>query len=217
MVADNVKAGLMTLFLGGVGDIISRVLWYNCSVDKAWTLLLFMPPLSIVSAIFYFLNKIEKGAQTCGFAADAFLYIIPIVTILLSVLISQLMSNEEDDNSILSSIITIFSIFVLYMIIRMYKLSRTCDNVFKEKYKGFNMDLAKRAFFISLITNGCIAIINTISPFLEIVPVVGMGFSIWGFLDYVPGLQHALLLTLSHYITNLIENMPNTLESKCVQ
>jgi hypothetical protein len=213
MVADNIKAGLMTLCLGGIGDIISRVVWYNCSVNKAWTMLFFMPPLSIVSAIFYFLDKVEKGAMKCGDSFDWFMYAIPIMSICVNFFLPYLF---EDEDSILPSILSVVTMFVMYAVIRMYKTTNSCNTIFREKSKGFNINIVKRALLISLITNSVIFAFNSISPFLEFVPIVGTAFSIWGFLDYIPGLQHALLLTLSHFIINLNENSRSTIENVCI-
>lgn len=213
MVADNIKAGLTTLFLGSVGDLASRTIWLNCSVDKAWTMLFFLPPLSIVSAIMHFLNKVEKGTLSCMSAVDIPLFIIPIMTIMLAFLI-PMMINEPN---FMPNLLLIISVFILFAVIRMYRSNKMCKEHFKEKYTGFKSNQIARAFLISAVVNGIISIFNMVAPYLQRLPVIGIGFRIWGYVNIIPGLQHALPLTLSHFILNLYENVPNKLENVCLK
>jgi hypothetical protein len=213
MVGNNVKSGLMTLFLGSIGDIASRSMWLNCSVDKPWTMLFFLPPLSIVSAIMHFMNKIEKGSLSCMSAVDIPLFLIPIMTILLAFTIPMMIGEP----GFLSNFLLMISVFILFVVIRMYKSNKMCKVHFPDKNKGFNFNHVKRALLISLIVNGVIALFNVFAPYGVRIPVVGIGFRIWGYVGMVPGLQHALPLTISHFILNLHENVPNKLEDVCLK
>lgn len=213
MVADNIKAGLMTLFLGSIGDLASRSIWLNCSVDKAWTMLFFLPPLSIISSIMYFLNKVEKGALSCMSAVDIPVFLIPIMTIMLGFLIPIIIGESR----FISSFLFIISIFILFAVCRMYRSNKMCKVHFKEKYTKFKSNQIIRAFLISAVANGIISLFNTIAPYLQRLPIVGIGFRLWSYLDIIPGLQHALPLTLLYFIINLYENVPNNLENVCLK
>lgn len=211
MIADNIKGGLLTLFLGAFGDIISRTMWYNCSVDKLWTILFFIPPLSIGSSIFYFMDKIAKSPLECSEASDWFLLIIPIV-----VFITGFLSSKFLKNPVLSFLVPIIVYFALYAIVRMIRTTDKCTKHFKDKSKGFNISIVKRALMLSLTTNGMIMFFNFAAPFLGMIPYLGVPFRGWHLLEKIPGLQHALVLTLAHYIENLRENLPDTIKDSCM-
>jgi hypothetical protein len=212
MVSDNIKASLLTLFLGSIGDIASRSVWLNCSVDKAWTMLFFLPPLSVISAYFHFMNKIEKGSLSCMSAVDFSLFMIPIMTILLAFSIPMMTGP-----GFLSNLLLMISIFVLFAVVRMYKSNKMCKVHFPDKNKGFNFNHVKRALLISLVVNGMISLFNLLSPYARAIPVVGLGFRAWYYVGKINGLQHALPLTISHFIINLYENVPNKLEDVCTK
>jgi hypothetical protein len=211
MVADNIKAGLLTLFLGGFGDMLGRAIWLNCSVDKAWSMLFFLPPLSIVSAIMHFMNKIEKASLGCMSAFDWFMITIPIFTIMLAMIIPKLIANGS-----IASAISVITIFILYAIIRMYKVNEKCKIHFTDKYKGFKSSQAGRAFLESLIVVGLIQLFNFLAPYGGFIPVVGIGFRAWNALNMIPGLQTAIPLTFIHFITNMYENVPSKLDANCL-
>jgi hypothetical protein len=209
---DNIKAGLLTLFLGAIGDIISRTVWYNCSIDRAWTMLFALPPLSIVPAVFYFLNKIEKAELGCKTAFDIFLFILPVLTIAI-----EFAAGHFIESDMVFYIVTFIAIFALYAMVRTYRTNKNCELLFKDKNKGFNWSIVKRALFVSLVTNGAISTFNALSPFGEFIPIIGIGFRLWGYLGNIPGLQHAILLTIAHFVMNLKENLPETLEDVCTK
>jgi hypothetical protein len=213
MVNNNIKSGLTTLFLGSVGDIASRSMWLNCSVDKPWTMFFFLPPLSIVSAVMHFMNKIEKGSQSCMSAIDFTFFMIPILTILFAFTIPMIIGEP----GFLSNFLVMLSVFILFAIVRMYRSNKMCKVHFMDKNKGFNLNHVKRALLISLVVNGVIAIFNAFSPFGRKIPVIGVGFRIWGYLRIIPGLQHALPLTLIHFLINLHDNVPKNLENVCIK
>lgn len=210
---DNTKAGLMTLFLGSIGDIISRILWYNCSVDKPWTLFFFLPPLSLISSMLYFFNMIEKGVVSCASSFDWFLFVIPAVTIIINILLRMVVQNILEDKliTILGTILPIVIVLIMYLAIRMYKVTSN-ENV--KCSVDFDKNLL-RSFFIASITNVSILVFNSVLPQFENLPIVGIGFRAWNSLETIPGVRHAILLTLAHYLTNLYDNMPNSLDNIC--
>jgi len=212
---DNIKAGLLTLFLGSFGDILSRILWYGCSLSKPWTLLFVLPPLSIVSSIMYFLDKIQKAAG-CKKSFDWFLLVIPLFLIGLAYTIMFSVENAIGRNTLM-----FIGTFILFMMVRMYKSHTACKEHFKyleEQGKTTNwLEHVKRAAIISGITNAVIMGFNKMAPYGRMIPVVGIAFRIWGMLGFLPGLQHAILLTFVHFIMNLNENTPNTLYDLCHQ
>ena len=212
MVGDNIKAGLLTLILGSFGDLASRSIWLNCSVDKPWTLLFALPPLSIVSAIMHFLKKIEKGSLSCMSAVDIPLFIIPIMTVLLAFIIPKIIEQPK----FVPKLIFFISVFILFAVSRMYRTNKMCKVHFPDKNKGFNSKHVIRAFLISAVVNGIIGLFNIIAPYGQRLPVVGFAFRLWSYLGFLPGLQHALPLTISHFVMNLYENVPSKLENVCL-
>jgi hypothetical protein len=211
MVSDNVKAGLLTLFLGGPGDLASRILWYNCSISKPWTMAFMIPPFSIVSAIMHFTGKIEKATQGCLSSFDFFLFIIPIFSIILEMFIPRLIEND-----MISTALTLLATFIMFMVIRTYKSASMCNVHFQEKYTGYNTKIITQNALISLTTIGIIKLFNMIAPFGEFIPVVGIAFRVWGFMGMVPGLQTALPLTFVHFILNLYQNVPDNMRGMCL-
>ena len=74
----RVGTGVLTLIMGTMGQLIGRGIWYGCSMDKAWLLLFAMPPLSIVPAFFFFLNKVEPSIG-CAMLFDYLFLVIPFL------------------------------------------------------------------------------------------------------------------------------------------
>lgn len=210
MSKNNIIAGLMAGLLGTPGDLISRILFFNCSMDKAWTLLFCLPPLSFITGILYFMGKIEAGTESCGSAFDAFTLVIPILTILFKMFIPRVI-----ENNLASSALSFLLILIMYAAIRTFKYSTRCKTMFLEKYKGIGKTQLTKAITMALITNLIIVVFNALSPFGRFIPVIGIAFRIWGYLGKVPGLQTALPLTLAHIISNLQENNKSKMISTC--
>lgn len=210
MTGNNIIAGLLAGLLGMPGDLFSRIFLFNCTLDKAWTMMLFLPPMSFVTGILYFIGKIEKGTESCGTAFDSYIFIIPVLTILFKIGFKYLIEND-----FISTGITFFLTVVMYAVIRMLKYNSRCKNLFQEKYKGFGKQQVIKGITTSLITNLVIAVLNAVSPFAMMIPVLGFAFRIWSYLGNVPGLQTALPLMIAHIITNLLENNKSRMISTC--
>jgi hypothetical protein len=210
MAGQNIVAALMAGLLGAPGDLLSRILFYNCSMDKAWTMFFFFFFISFVSGFFFLLNKIEPGTEPCSKSFDAFIIVIPILTILFKVLIPYLIENK-----LISTALTFILLVIMYAIIRMVKYNSSCKIMFAEKYKGPGKTQLIKAATTALITLLAIAIFNALSPFGQMIPIIGIAFKIWGFLGKVPGLQTALPLTLAHIITNLLNNNKSNMITTC--
>jgi hypothetical protein len=212
MVSDNLKAAGLSLVFGTAGDVFSRMMWFNCSIDKFWTTLFVLPPMSIVTAIMYFMGKIEKANLPCVSAIDWFLLMIPVLGISFTFLLSKMIENGN-----IITALTLISMMVLFMMVRMYKYNTMCKVHFPDTNTGFNSNYIVRAGLISVAINMVIFIINMMAPYLQMIPVIGMAFRLWGMLKIIPGAQHVLPLTFAHLIMNLYDNLPSNLESTCIK
>lgn len=214
----NIIAGILSLLFGSLGDIISRIVYFNCSVDKIWTLFFVMPPLSIVTAVLYFMGKIQPGIS-CASLFDVFLIIIPVVTVLLSLLLPLVINqqNDSDSQSILYTITLMTLYITLFTTARVYKYYKACDATNKDKEKPFGK-MIMTGFLRSLATNFAILFFNWISSlyYLQMIPVVGTAFTLWNLLgEFSPGIQFAIPLTLSHFVLNITENSPDFIKTVC--
>ena len=212
MVSNNIKAAGLSLLFGTAGDLFSRMWWFNCSVDKLWTTLFMLPPLSIVTAYMHFMGKIEKAGPNCGSAFDWFLLIMPMIGIMLSMLLPKMI---ESGNIIQA--ITLLSSFAMFMMVRLYKYRKMCKIHFPDTETGFNSNHIVRAGVTSAVVNIIIVVINMLAPYLKMLPVIGIAFRIWGMLGMIPGLQHVLPLTVAHLIINFYENLQSHLEPICIE
>jgi len=211
MVGDNVYAGVLTLLTGSIGDIISRILWYNCSVSNIWTLLFMMPPLSIVTSVMYFLNKIEPGTNSCGSSFDAFLIILPITIIVMAYLLGYLMDESSDT---LVYIIQLVIAFLIFATIRFYKNVQVCDknypNAPAKDGQYINDALMKAGIGV-----GVSAFISIIAPYASFIPYIGVPFTVIDYMSYIEGLQLAVMLTMFDLVYNLYGNLPGSQQSIC--
>lgn len=207
MVSKFVPAG-MSLIFGSIGDLASRIMFYNCSVDKIWTLLFVLPPFSIVTAIMYFMEKIAPGSSSCSSSLDLFLFVIPVIGMLVAYALKYFVENQ-----MIIEAVMLISMFVLFMLVRMYKSYSKCDE--NSNTSMFSSNIVVRAMLISAAVNGGIFALNKAAPYLTMVPVVGMAFRVWGMLDVIPGLQHMIPLVIMHFVMNLFENMPDSIQKLC--
>ena len=211
MVGDNIYAGVLTLLTGSIGDILSRILWYNCSVSNIWTLLFMMPPLSIVTSVMYFLNKIEPGTNSCGSSFDAFLIILPITIIVMAYLLGYLMDESSD---MLIFIVQIIVAFLIFATIRFYKNVQICD-------KNYPNAPAKDGQYISDalmkagIGVGAATFLSIIAPYASFIPIVGIAFRVIDYMSYIEGLQFAVILTIFDLMYNLYGNLPSSQQAIC--
>lgn len=210
MVANNIIAGLLTMFLGSFGDLISRIMFLNCSIDKSWSMLFFLPPLSFISAGMHFLNKIEKSELSCGTIFDLYFIVIPVIAILINNLLPKLITN----NDMLLNSVTFIIMLIIYAVIRIVKYNEKCKLMFN-KYKGINNSLVARAFLTSFIVNSISILINIIAPYARMIPVLGIPFLIWDSIGNIPGGQTTIALVFAHLINNLNENNKSYMTSKC--
>jgi len=211
MVGDNVYAGVLTLLTGSIGDIISRILWYNCSVSNIWTLLFMMPPLSIITSVMYFLDKIEPGTGSCGSSFDAFLIILPITIIVMAYLLGYLMDESSDT---LIYIIQLIVAFLIFATIRFYKNVQVCDknypNAPAKDGQYINDALMKAGIGV-----GVSAFISIIAPYASYIPYIGVPFKVIDYMGYIEGLQLAVMLTMFDLVYNLYGNLPGSQQAIC--
>jgi hypothetical protein len=213
----NIIAGILSLLFGIIGDIISRVIWFNCSVDKIWTLFFVMPPLSIVTAVLYFMGKIKPAPLSCGSIFDIFLVLIPVVVIILSKLLPMVVNqyDENDAETVLYKIIFMTLAVTFFALARIYKYYKACDKTGRES-KGSSIML--NGFLRSLGANLSIMAFNWVTSLdvVQMIPVIGTPFTLWNLLgEFSPGIQHAIPLTLAHLVFNISENSVDFVDSIC--
>ena len=218
-IGERVGAGFLTLVFGAIGDIISRAVWFNCSLDKAWTLTFAVPPLSAVPAIMYWGDFIEPGVQSCGSSFDWFIVAIPVFVIMISILWNKWLKPKYGESGQKVLDVVLILIFTLvYTGIRYYKYTIECDALYPSKQDRPHGNYLLKAFYRSLVTNVGIAIFNLIlsNDVVQMIPLIGKGFKLWELLgDFVPGLTHAIPLTLIHWIMNLNGNDPSYMNTTC--
>ena len=216
----NIIAGILALIFGFFGDIFNRVFFLNCSLNKAWSLFFIMPPLSIVTSILYFFNMIEPGVS-CASLFDVFLIIIPVVTVLLSIILPKIMEQNSggDTQSILFTVVLTTLYITLFTAARVYKYSKRCDKVSVDKTKGKPYGkIIMTGFLKSLAANLGILAFNWLCSveLLQFIPIIGKGFYLWDMIgQFSPGLQYAIPLTLAHFIFNAMENNEKDIKELC--
>jgi hypothetical protein len=212
MVGHNVYAGLLTLLTGSIGDLISRIMWYNCSVSNIWTLLFMLPPLSIIPAGMYFFDKIEAGTNSCESSLDWFLLLLPITIICMAYLLGYVMDESSDA---LVYIVLLLVSFIIFSIARFYKNVQICDNNYPKtppKEKQYIIDAVTK----SAIGVGSAVILGIIAPYASYVPIIGVPFKILDWMGEIDGLQTGVIITVFHLIYNLYGNLPNNQKAICL-
>lgn len=210
----NIIAGILTLLFGALGDIISRVIWFKCSTDKIWTLLFIMPPFSIVSAIMYFMGKIQSAPLSCGSIFDVFLILIPVVIIVLSKLLPKII-DDDDGESLIYKITFISIATTVFALARIYKYYQACNKMDQQSKTG---SVLVNGILRSMAANFGVLAFNWLAStsFLQLIPIVGTPFTLWSALgEFSPGLQHAIPLTMIHFILNIGENSDDFIKSIC--
>lgn len=193
--------------LGGLpGDVFSRFMWQNCSVDKLWVSMLCpIPPLSLVPAIMYFLGYIEKGIDSCSSSVDMYILILPIVIFIMSLLFNNLIQN-----AMLSYLLFIGASFMIFVLFRYLKYSDICTNV---KNKNTNNQI-KSAFLNSFIVFFAIVMIDFVAPYAQSLPLIGLPFRVWEMGNNIM-ITKPLFLTALHFILNLYANLPDIRANIC--
>lgn len=192
----GVKEGLLTLFLGAPGQLYTRIEDLNGSLDKPWLLLFFVPPLSIVSSIWFFLDWVEKGQG--GDPVDEFLFILPFSSIIFSYIFYNLCDTSD---FISTPLILIFNIMT-FAAARIIRKSKDCPNKDNLSYG--------RAFHTGIMASTTAMLANLSTTFLSFIPFIGIAFSLWGFLGYIPGLDVGLLCAIINIFLNMELNTFNT-------
>jgi hypothetical protein len=211
---NHIKAGVTTLFLPIFGDVISRTMWYNCSIHKPWTLILSgIPGLHIIPSIMYFTNNITPGTESCGSLLDIFYLVIPIVCVLFGIVLNSIINSGE--NPTLYTIISLITFITFFTIIRVYKYYDKCEKIKKPEKKWISMILW--ALFYATVINISVVVLNFISSseILRMIPVLGLLLRGWSLLDYIPGSNYAIILLIGHIISNMYENTPSYTDPFC--
>lgn len=209
----NFAAGALSLCFGAFGDIASRIIWYNCSIDKIWTLFFMLPPISIVTMILYFTDMIKEAPLPCESIFDMFFVLIPVVIGILSFVLPQIMRENTMGDTAIAMILYI----ILFAFARIYKYYKSCST----KYPNADKPVGKiivNGLLRSLTTNLGIMAFNWLADqfIVQMIPVIGISFTMWSYVgNYSPALQHGIPLTFAHFILNMTENSDSFINSVC--
>lgn len=208
---DNIYSGLLTGLLGSVGDIISRIVFKNCTIDKLWSMMFVFPPMSFVSGAMHMFGYIESGAGSCSSEFDVFLGIIPFLCILMPYLLEDALKLER---VLIRKIITFLVLVSIFFIATVNNIDKSCGYL-SPTFAGINSDIELNAMIKTLIAVPTVFILDYIAPYLENLPFVGLAFRIWRYMDRIKGSQYALTLTIAHYVFNLYDNIPSNIKPVC--
>jgi len=184
--------GLLTLFLGSPGQLFARIKYLNGSLDKPWLLFFLFPPLSIIASIWFFLDWVDEGKGADP--VDDFMYILPITSVLFSLIFYNLCDAED----YISTPLIVFFNIITFAAARVYRKMEDCpDNT--ERSFGSAVQKGITASTISLIS-------NTVIGFLSFVPYIGIVASAWGMLGFVPGLDIGIMCAIINLYMNMDAN-----------
>lgn len=207
MALDNIMSGIITMFLGLPGDVFSRFMWKNCSVDKLWlSMLCPIPPLSIVPAVYYFMDKIEKGTDSCSSSLDIYLMILPVAVLLMNFLFTHIAGPSW------AYWMFIISCLILFGLFRYIKNSQMCDiSDYPDTTPGKQI---LSAFLHALAVICAIIMIDFIVPYAEYIPIIGYPFRLWDKGNDIM-ITKPLFLTAIYFISNLYANLPDVRKHIC--
>jgi hypothetical protein len=224
-VGQRIGAGFLTLFFGSIGDIISRSLWYNCTSDKLWSNALFMPPLSIGSAIMYWTGIISQDdSSQCSYkhlsVYDLWAVLIPVFVILLTLLISKYlkMYTDSGERRIFPHVVLFSLLTIMFAAARYYRYTKECETFYPDLQSRPHEKYIGKAFLMAGIVNLSIFFLNWISSvkFIQDIPFIGRAFYFWHLLGKkIPLLQYAIPLTLAHIVLNFEQNDASAIQKIC--
>lgn len=214
MFSDTTKVSLLSFFLGSIGQLIGRIFYMNGSLDKIWLMLFALPPITIIPSIWFFMDWVEKGAG--GSVFNMFTYIIPVISIVLTSILSYAGANVTEWSA--ASIAILISNVVTYTIARFMQYQETCKIQKKELYdKNYPAQYIIKSIVYSLVTFSSIFIAGkAIIPILRKIPPTRM---MLGLIDtgeyYLPGLSMGTTLLLFHTINQMYGNTPGYQDVLC--
>lgn len=209
------KSGLLSLFLGGPGQFLARLIWLNGSLDKPW-LFFFFPPvifppyalynnivyliISAVGSIWYFADWVEMGEG--AHPVDANAWLLPLILTAFTFIFTSVC----DISDVLAYWLVTMTSVIFYALARYMKRTDVCSS----DQRNINEALWK-----SFIVNLCVPIANLIAEGLSYIPYIGVPFKAWGALDFVPGLQNGMTLGIANIIENMLANTPEKQKEFC--
>ena len=183
--------GFLVLLTGSIGDLICRIWGLNGTLDKWWTLIFIFPPLSLVSAIFYWLGIIKKGKGKDPI--DIFASLLIVLFIIFTFLIEL---NCESSIFLLN-----FLYAVIFTFARFYRKGLMCNNSGTSTSPGMEWSFNQAV----MVLLGCVVAL-IILGFLSFIPVLKFVFFLWDIVGWLPGAQLGLLVTISHVFLNMLTN-----------
>lgn len=219
---DKYKSGLMTLFLGALGQFISRIVWLNGSLDKPWLFAFFPIPLvalrimpiwpagvigmiicfvlTAIGSVWYFIDDVEMGEGAD--VVDANVYMLPLLGMAFTFIFTSLC----DVSAALGYWLTTMTCVLFYAMARYMKRTNICE----DDQRNFNEALWK-----SFIVNLVVPLANLVNEAFTHIPYINAPFTAWSLLDYIPGLQNGATLGLANLIENMLANTPERQKEYC--
>lgn len=188
----NIRNGFIVLIGGVIGELIVRINYLNGSLDKPWLMAFLLPPLSIISSIFYFTGFVKKGVGSDPW--DHFVMIIPFLTFIFDLMVDNLCE--------FSVLIQVSIQCLIFTMARFYRKGKECKDYPVNPGMEYSFD---QAMFILIIIRICVFV----SGFISYIPYIGLLFLPWDFLGFIPGLQTGIIMTTAHLILNMQGNTTN--------
>jgi hypothetical protein len=184
--------GLLTLFLGSPGQLAARIKYLNGSLDKPWLLLFLLPPLSIISSIWFFFDWVEEGKGSDP--VDDFMYALPIT----SVIFTFIFYNLCDASDFISTPLVVLFNIMMFAVARVYRKMEDCSD---NSERNFGSAVQKG------ITSAILSqIINVVIGFMGYLPYIGIVFKLWDVIGIVPGLDVGILCAIINLYLNMEVN-----------
>jgi hypothetical protein len=142
-----------------------------------------------------------------------------VFVIIMSILWKKLFKHTSGKIvKMLLNVLLILIFMSIYTAITYYKYTVECDDLYPKEDIRPHKNYLLKAFYRSLSINIGIALFNWIASFtlLMKIPFIGTALIAWNYLGkMVPGLTHALPLTLIHWIMNLNGNDTSYMCTTC--
>ncbi len=189
---EDMWGGILCLFFGIVGDIASRIIFKNASLDNWYlTMPFFGPPLSIVSAIFWFLGTIKKEQNKSGII-DGWTYLIFMLPI--TVIDPFIKSISGCEAELFPKVL--FYIIIMYFA-RMHRKQFRCNNA------DYDTTYQLHEASVLVFSSVCVYFLFDLCSNL---PFIGGLFRIWDMLKCIGNNWNiAIIMTLSQIIMNIID------------
>tara|TARA_Y100000389_G_scaffold137568_2_gene135156 strand:- start:2525 stop:3202 length:678 start_codon:yes stop_codon:yes gene_type:complete len=190
MAVNTTVAGILTLF-GVCCQLIARIFYLNGSLDHAWTLLMALPPFSLVPSIMIWVGAIEPGK---GGSPIDWWTLVPFLSFIMGDFIVRKINVRS---TLLGGILKYYVLFFGFLIANYFHKIWSCPEETKVKWhKTFlqSMEISGWAVAVSIIA-------GIIIPFL---PFAGWIIKLIDMI--IPGLFSGLIITCIYILCNMLQN-----------